>query len=142
MGLIAIVLVGLGVLLGVGVLLSRADGGLHDEPMDHADLGMPDRPLTADDIAGLRFRTGLRGYRMEDVDAALERITTSLRGPAPAVVPAAASAPIASQPTTPPPTQPSAQPPNQPTTQPSAPAPPAPQPAAKPARTVRRAPKE
>jgi DivIVA domain-containing protein len=110
--LIAIVLVGFGVLLGVGVLLSRADGGLHDEPLDHADLGMPDRPLTADDIAGLRFRTGMRGYRMEDVDAALERITASLRGPVPAAVP------VESEPTEP--TEP---------------------PRLKPARTVRRAPK-
>jgi DivIVA domain-containing protein len=116
--LIAIVLVGLGVLLGVGVLLSRADGGLYDEPIDHADLGMPDRPLTADDIAGLRFRTGLRGYRMEDVDAALERITTALRGPGPAVVPTAASESATEVP------------------------PPASRPTLKPARPARRTPKE
>ena len=66
-------------MLGVALLLSFRDDGLRDEQVDHGDLGLPDRPLTADDIASLRFRTGVRGYRMEDVDAALERITEALR---------------------------------------------------------------
>jgi DivIVA domain-containing protein len=55
------------------------DGGLSEVALDHADLGLPDRPLTADDVAGLRFRTGLRGYRMEDVDAAIARLGDALR---------------------------------------------------------------
>jgi DivIVA domain-containing protein len=79
-GLIVIVLLGVIVLVGVALLLSLNEGGLRDAPVDHADLGLPDRTLTADDIPRLRFRTGLRGYRMEDVDAALERITQALYG--------------------------------------------------------------
>jgi DivIVA domain-containing protein len=82
-GVIVIVLVGVVLLIGVALMLSLSDGGLHDEPVDHRDLGLPDRPLTLDDIAGLRFRTGLRGYRMEDVDAALDRIQQAWPGSQP-----------------------------------------------------------
>jgi DivIVA domain-containing protein len=38
--------------------------------------------LTAEDVTHLRFRTGARGYRMQDVDAALERIADAMRGDA------------------------------------------------------------
>jgi DivIVA domain-containing protein len=76
---IVVVLVGAGILVGVALLLSFTDSGMSEERSDHGDLGLPDRPLTAEDIPGLRFRTGVRGYRMEDVDSALERITEALR---------------------------------------------------------------
>jgi DivIVA domain-containing protein len=82
-GVIVIVLLGVIILIGVALALTLNDHGLSEEPVDHADLGLPDRPLTADDIAGLRFRTGARGYRMEDVDRALDRISQSMRGPTP-----------------------------------------------------------
>jgi DivIVA domain-containing protein len=78
-GLIVVVLIGVVLLLAVALLLSLTDGGLRDESVDHGDLGLPDRTLTADDIPGLRFRTGVRGYRMQDVDAALERAAQALR---------------------------------------------------------------
>ncbi|HTR69504.1 MAG TPA: DivIVA domain-containing protein [Mycobacteriales bacterium] len=83
MALVAILIVGVAVLVGLAVLLSARDGGMSEEVVDHPDLGIPDRALTADDVAGLRFRTGLRGYRMEDVDAALERIEASMRSAEP-----------------------------------------------------------
>jgi DivIVA domain-containing protein len=82
-GVIVVVLVGVVVLAGVALLLSYSDQGLSEEPVDHVDLGIPDRVLTADDIVGLRFRTGARGYRMQDVDAALVRITAALRAAEP-----------------------------------------------------------
>lgn len=74
-----VVLVAVVVLLGAALALSFLEGGLHDEPVDHGDLGLPDRILGADDIPALRFRTGVRGYRMQDVDAALERVAQALR---------------------------------------------------------------
>jgi DivIVA domain-containing protein len=52
---------------------------MDDAPIDHGDLGLPDRMLTPDDVGNLRFRTGLRGYRMEDVDAALAKIAEAMR---------------------------------------------------------------
>jgi DivIVA domain-containing protein len=78
-GLIAVALVVLLIVVGGALVLMMPSDGLSQEPVDHIDLGVPDRPLTADDIAGLRFRTGLRGYRMEDVDAALDRLAEALR---------------------------------------------------------------
>lgn len=81
--MIVVVLVGVGVLVGVALALALADGGLGEETVDHRDLGLPDRMLTADDISALRFRTGARGYRMQDVDAALGRITEAMRASPP-----------------------------------------------------------
>lgn len=79
MALIATVLVGLVILIGAALVLAFRGDGLPEETVDHADLGLPDRPLTSADIAKLRFRTGFRGYRMEDVDTALDRVAASLR---------------------------------------------------------------
>lgn len=73
-----IVLVGIALLLGVALVLSMYDGGLSEVTIDHGDLGLPDRPLTVADLPGLRFRTGVRGYRMEDVDAAIARLGEAL----------------------------------------------------------------
>jgi DivIVA domain-containing protein len=78
--LVAVVLIGVVILVAVALGLAYNDDGLREEAVDHADLGLPDRPLTADDVSGLRFRVGFRGYRMEDVDAALDRIEAAMRG--------------------------------------------------------------
>jgi DivIVA domain-containing protein len=77
---IVIVLLGIVILAGVALFLSAMGRGeLSNETVDHVDLGLPDRTLTPDDVGRLRFRTGLRGYRMEDVDAALAQIAASMR---------------------------------------------------------------
>lgn len=78
MGVVAAVVIGIAVLTGIAVLLGITESSVSDEPVDRADDGLPDAPLQAADIPGLRFRIGLRGYRMDDVDAALERIRTSM----------------------------------------------------------------
>lgn len=79
MALVISLLVGIGLLSAAAIALSLTDRGLDREPVDHPDLGLPDRPLTAADVPGLRFRVGLRGYRMDDVDAALDRLAQSMR---------------------------------------------------------------
>lgn len=79
MTLILLVLLGVAILVVVALVLAFNEDGLHDEPIDHGDLGLPDRLLNADDIHRLRFRIGLRGYRMEDVDAAMDRLAESMR---------------------------------------------------------------
>lgn len=76
---VALVLIGIVILIAVAVVLSVVDRGYEPESVDHRDLGVPDRPLRADDVGGLRFRVGWRGYRMDDVDAALDRLTEALR---------------------------------------------------------------
>lgn len=42
------------------------------------DLARPEGALTADDVSGLRFSLALRGYRMAEVDAAIDRLAGEL----------------------------------------------------------------
>jgi DivIVA domain-containing protein len=73
------VVVGAIVVLGVAVLLAAAGSGLPAAPPDSPGPALPsDRLLSSTDIAGLRLRTALRGYRMEDVDAVLSAVHASL----------------------------------------------------------------
>ena len=56
------------------VALGRVPGGL-DEPTTSRPLRpLPDGPLSADDVDRVRFSLGLRGYRMDEVDAVLDRV--------------------------------------------------------------------
>ena len=73
------VLGGLVVLLALAFVLSRDSATIDDEPVDSVDDGLPtDRLLRSDDIPRVRFRVGLRGYRMSDVDAVLAAAQLSL----------------------------------------------------------------
>jgi DivIVA domain-containing protein len=73
------VLVGVAVLLVLAFVLSRDVEVFDDEPEDSVDSGVPDgRALRSEDIPRLRFRVGLRGYRMADVDAALDAVQRAL----------------------------------------------------------------
>lgn len=80
------VVVAVAILVGVALLASGRFATLDDEPVDTVDLGLPDsRLLRSDDIPRLRFRTvagirgAVRGYRMSDVDAAMQRVGEALR---------------------------------------------------------------
>src|SRR3954466_8693723 len=79
-GMLAVeVLGGVVVLLALAFVLSRDSAAIEDEPVDSVDSGLPaDRLLRSDDIPRLRFRVGLRGYRMSDVAAALLAAQLSL----------------------------------------------------------------
>jgi DivIVA domain-containing protein len=69
------VLLGVLGVAAVAFLLASVGGGLPDAPPDSGDPALPaDRPLHAADIPRLRFRIGVRGYRMADVDAALDAL--------------------------------------------------------------------
>jgi DivIVA domain-containing protein len=76
--LVAVVVIGVALLAGVAVVLGLVDSPLSVEPVDRPDAGLPDRALTSHDVGGLRFRLGLRGYRMDEVDRALERLRDAL----------------------------------------------------------------
>ena len=41
--------------------------------------GLPEGAVKPEDVRGLRFDLGLRGYRMDQVDAVLDRLTDELR---------------------------------------------------------------
>jgi DivIVA domain-containing protein len=62
------------VAFGVAVLITGSDPGLAPAEPDGSAVPLPtDRPLSERDFPALRFDTGLRGYRMGQVDAALRR---------------------------------------------------------------------
>ena len=68
----------LAVLFGTAVLATRNDPLLVEAPPDRADLALPEGPMTAADVAAVRFSLAPRGYRMHDVDAVLGRLAAEL----------------------------------------------------------------
>lgn len=77
--MIVVIVLGALVLVGIAVMLSLVGDTLEPESVDSPDLGLPqDRPITSADVPRLRFRTGLRGYRMADVDAAFASLAEAL----------------------------------------------------------------
>jgi DivIVA domain-containing protein len=71
---IVVALVVASILFGVTVMLSGSDSGLTPVEADGRSVSLPsDRPLGEEDIVRTRFDTALRGYRMNQVDSALQR---------------------------------------------------------------------
>jgi DivIVA domain-containing protein len=71
---VVVALVVAAIVFGVTVMLGGGDSGLTPVEPDGRALPLPsDRPLGEDDIAGTRFDTAFRGYRMNQVDQALQR---------------------------------------------------------------------
>ena len=68
------------VLFAVAAVAVGRGGTLAEFAPDRPPLGLPDdRPLTADDVDGLRFPLAFRGYRMAEVDDVLDRLAAALR---------------------------------------------------------------
>jgi DivIVA domain-containing protein len=73
------ILVVLAVVAAVGAVAAGAvRGGLPDVESSVAQAPLPQGPLTAADLAAVRFSVGLRGYRMDEVDAVLDRMSAEL----------------------------------------------------------------
>ncbi len=68
------------VVLGVvAILAAGRDDAMGEVYEDRADRGIPTgRPLTSDDLDAVRLNTGLRGYRMDEVDALIDRMRADL----------------------------------------------------------------
>jgi DivIVA domain-containing protein len=62
--------------LGViaAVATGRIAGGLEEPSTSLAPRGLPEGPVTVDVLEAVRFSPALRGYRMEEVDAVLDRM--------------------------------------------------------------------
>lgn len=72
--LLAVVLVG-----GVAaVALGAVRGGLEPPTTSLPAVSLPAGPLRPGDVDDVRFSLGLRGYRMEQVDAVLDRLRAEL----------------------------------------------------------------
>jgi DivIVA domain-containing protein len=71
---VAAALVVAAIVFGVTVMLSGGDSGLTPAEPDGRALPLPsDRPLGEEDLLRTRFDVALRGYRMSQVDQALQR---------------------------------------------------------------------
>ena len=71
---IVVALVVAAIVFGVTVMLSGGDSGLTPVEPDGQAVPLPtDRPLDEDDISATKFDTAWRGYRMGQVDQALQR---------------------------------------------------------------------
>lgn len=68
--LVAVVLVG----LTTAAVLGRVDGSLGEPTTTMSHVPLPEDALTPGDLDGLRFDTALRGYRMNEVDAVVDRL--------------------------------------------------------------------
>lgn len=68
------------VLVGtVAVLAAGRDTSMAEAYDDRPDRTIPvGRPLTADDLQRVRFSSALRGYRMDEVDALIDRVAADL----------------------------------------------------------------
>lgn len=72
--LVAVALVGVVAAVAVG----RVRGGLGEPVRSRADNALPAGRLEPADLGRARFSVGLRGYRMDEVDAALDRVQAEL----------------------------------------------------------------
>lgn len=66
---------------GVAVVASGRTGALPEEYADRPDVVVPSGPLRGEDLRKVRFGLGLRGYRMNEVDALLARLADQLDAP-------------------------------------------------------------
>ena len=77
MWVLAVVVVA--VMGAAAVVATGRGGGMAEVFDDRPDARVPaDGPLTAADLRQVRFTTALRGYRMAEVDALLDRLAAEL----------------------------------------------------------------
>jgi DivIVA domain-containing protein len=75
---VTVLVVGALVFLGGSLLLGRGETQPPAE-LDRSPLELPeDRPVTAEDVRGLRMSVTVRGYRMTEVDWLLEQLAQTL----------------------------------------------------------------
>ncbi|WP_432543609.1 DivIVA domain-containing protein [Kineococcus sp. SYSU DK002] len=79
MTLVLLVLVLLTVGAVVAVVTGRVSGALGPATSTRPFRGLPEGPVVAADVDAVRFSLGLRGYRMDEVDAVLDRLREEIR---------------------------------------------------------------
>ena len=73
--LIVVLLIG----LTTAAVMGRLGGFMAEPTSSHAFSGVPTGSLSADDIGALHFDQALRGYRMDQVDEAIDALSARLR---------------------------------------------------------------
>lgn len=67
------------VLMGVALVATRSEGAvLAPAEPDRPDIGLPDGTLLGEHLHRVRFGLAIRGYRMSEVDAVLDRAAEAL----------------------------------------------------------------
>ncbi len=61
------------------VIVAGRGDAMTDVYEDRPDLSVDRSSLSADEVASVRFTTAVRGYRMDEVDAFVERLAAELR---------------------------------------------------------------
>ena len=74
--IVAYVVVGVLVVIAIALLAVGRLGELPPPSHDREPLDLPHAPVGAIDVDAVRFAVGLRGYRMDEVDAVLDRLAT------------------------------------------------------------------
>lgn len=76
---LAFVLAGIAVITVVALLAVGRLGELPETEPDRAPVALPeDRPLQPEDVDSVRFAVGVRGYRMDEVDDVLDRLSVEV----------------------------------------------------------------
>ncbi|MFI7588511.1 DivIVA domain-containing protein [Spongisporangium articulatum] len=77
-----LLLLTLGVVAAVVALATGflSGGSLEEVPGTVPERALPPRPLTGQDVEAVRFVPALRGYRMDQVDAAMDRLGAEIDG--------------------------------------------------------------
>lgn len=76
---LVLLLVILAVIAGIAVVAAGRGDGLGAAQPERSPLGaLPAGEVTRSDVDGLRFTLALRGYRMDEVDAVLDRLVDEL----------------------------------------------------------------
>ena len=73
-----LVVAALAVLFLVAAVATGQGDAMAEMPPDRRPADLPDDPLGPADLDRLRFGVGLRGYRMDQVDAVLDRLGAEL----------------------------------------------------------------
>ncbi|MBA3488009.1 MAG: DivIVA domain-containing protein [Longispora sp.] len=77
--LLVIALAAGGIIFGVAALITGSDPGMVDVDPQVRAVPLPeDRKLEETDLAQLRFDSGMRGYRPDQVDAAIDRVSADV----------------------------------------------------------------
>lgn len=66
---------------GVAAVAAGFGGQMAPTDEDRRPVNLPDGPIRAADLRGVRLNVAVRGYRMDEVDALLARLAEQMEGP-------------------------------------------------------------
>ena len=78
MGQFALVLAGFAVVIVTALLAAGRLGQLPEAEADNAAIELPGHGMSVEHLRSLRLGIGFRGYRMDEVDVVLDRVTVAL----------------------------------------------------------------